>query len=165
MPSEKSNNYPLQKITKFAYLHSLQLQVVGSHCLIWLMNFLMSSAQYVVNTEVLVVFLDVALLFRYSAALLMFHFSVVFRLLCQCSVVPSVFWCSAGVLPVFRVLQFYVPVFLVLVWWAPVSLQGRPVVSVQSSTQFWLVVLTQFCGFLLGKMHRFFSWKWETIKV
>ena len=33
----------------------------------------------------MVVFLDVVLLLRCSAALLMFHYSVAFRLFCQCS--------------------------------------------------------------------------------
>ena len=57
--------------------------------------------------SVLAVFLDFVLLFRYSAALLMFHCSVVFRLIRQCFCVPPAFrcsvtvlvirWCSAGV--------------------------------------------------------------------
>ena len=53
--------------------------------------------------SVLVVFLGVVLLLRCSTAVLMFHYSVVFRLLRQCSVVcsPRVFRCSASV-PVFR---------------------------------------------------------------
>ena len=41
--------------------------------------------------SVLVVFLGVVLFFRYSAALLMLHYSVVFRLFRHCSGVPPVF--------------------------------------------------------------------------
>ena len=51
--------------------------------------------------SLLVVFLGVVLLFRYSAALLMFHYSVLFRLFRQCSVVPPAFWCTVNV-PMFR---------------------------------------------------------------
>ena len=50
----------------------------------------------VYRRSVLVVFLGVDLLFRYSAALLMFHYSMVFQLFCLCSVVPSVFRCSTS---------------------------------------------------------------------
>ena len=57
--------------------------------------------------SVLVVFLGVVLLFRYSTAFLLFHYSVVLRLFCQCSVVPPVFRCSAFRSPVFRCSWFY----------------------------------------------------------
>ena len=51
--------------------------------------------------SVLVVFLGVPLLLHCSAALHIFHYSVVFRLFCQYSVVPPVFRFPANV-PVFH---------------------------------------------------------------
>ena len=69
------------------------------------------SAQYVCHS-VSVVFLGVVLLSCHSAALRMFHYSVVFRLFRQCSGVPPAFRCSACV-PCFVVPCSGVPGFIV----------------------------------------------------
>ena len=55
-------------------------------------------------------------------------------------------------LPIYSML--WDPSLLSAILWLSAK-QARLVVSVWLSTQFWLFVLTQFCGFLFGKIHSF----------